>query len=279
MKAILIDITRCNGCFNCQLACKDEHVDNDWSPYAKPQPDLGHFWMRVHEVERGVVPKVKVAYVPKLCTQCENPRCEKVARNGAVYRRKDGIVIIDPEKSKGQREILESCPYGCIFWNQELDIPQKCTFCAHLLDQGWKEPRCVEACCTGAMIFGEYDQLKDIIHKRKAEILNSEFSLEPRVYYIGLPKRFVAGTVLCEKIGEPLENAKITLSNLSTRESITTKADNYGDFEYEGLETGGKFSLLIEKAGYQNKLIESVHTEKDVYLGEIFLLPKEQINS
>jgi len=275
MKAILIDITRCNGCFNCQLACKDEHVDNDWSPYAKPQPDMGQFWMRVNEVERGEVPKVKVSYIPKLCMQCENPPCEKVARDGAVYRRKDGIVIIDPEKSKGQREILESCPYGSIFWNEELDIPQKCTFCAHLLDQGWKEPRCVEACCTGAMIFGEVDQLKEIINRRKVEILNPEFGSKPRVYYIGLPKRFVAGTVLCEKIGEPLENAKITLSNLSTRESITTKADNYGDFEFEGLEIGGKFSILIEKAGYQNKLIEPVHIEKDVYLGEIFLLPKK----
>jgi Fe-S-cluster-containing hydrogenase component 2 len=226
-------------------------------------------------VERGVVPKVKVSYVPKLCMQCENPPCEKAARDGAVYRRKDGIVIIDPEKSNGQRKILESCPYGCIFWNEGLDIPQKCTSCAHLLDQGWKEPRCVEACCTGAMIFGEYDQLKDIINKRKGEILNPEFGSKPRVYYIGLPKRFVAGTVLCEKIGEPLENAKVTLSNLSTRESITTKVDNYGDFEYEGLEIGGKFSVLIEKAGYQTKLVEPVHTEKDVYLGEIFLLPKE----
>ena len=275
MKAMLIDITRCNGCFNCQIACKDEHVDNDWSPYAKPQPDMGHFWMRVNEVERGEVPKVKVSYIPKLCMQCENPPGEKVARDGAVYRRKDGIVIIDPEKTKGQREIPESCPYGCIFWNEELDIPQKCTFCAHLLDQGWKEPRCVEACCTGALLFGEYDQLKDIINKRNAEILNPELGLKPRVYYIGLPKRFVAGTALCEKIGEPLENAKITLSNLSTRESITTNADNYGDFEYEGLEIGAKFSVLIEKAGYQTKLIEPVHTEKDVYLGEIFLLPKE----
>jgi len=236
---------------------------------------MGQFWMRVNEVERGEVPKVKVSYIPKLCMQCENPPCEKVARDGAVYRRKDGIVIIDPKKSKGQRVILESCPYGSIFWNEELDIPQKCTFCAHLLDQGWKEPRCVEACCTGAMIFGEYDQLKEIINKRKAEILNPEFSLKPRVYYIGLPKRFVAGTVLCKKIGEPLENAKITLSNLSTQESITTQADNYGDFEFEGLEPGVKFSLLIKRTGYQNKLIEPIHTEKDVYLGEIFLELKE----
>jgi len=274
MKAILIDITRCNGCFNCQLACKDEHVDNDWPPYAKLQPDLGQFWMHVHEVERGTVPKVKVAYVPKPCMQCEKPRCEEAGRNGAVYKRKDGIVMIDPEKSKGQRQIVESCPYGCIFWNQALDIPQKCTSCAHLLDQGYKEPRCVEACCTGALMFGEYDQLKKVIKERKAEVLNPEFGLKPRVYYIGLPKKFIAGTVLCQKICEPLEDAQITLSNLSTLESITTRADNYGDFEYEGLETGTTFSVLIEKKGYQDKRIEPVRTEKDVYLGEIFLTPK-----
>ena len=31
----------CNGCYCCQIACKDEHVANDWMPYAKPQPDTG----------------------------------------------------------------------------------------------------------------------------------------------------------------------------------------------------------------------------------------------
>jgi hypothetical protein len=56
---------------------------------------------------------------------------------------------------------------------------------------------------------------------------------------------------------------------------MTTNADNYGDFEFEGVEIGGKFSVLIEKTGYQSKLIDPVHTEKDAYLGEIFLLPKE----
>jgi anaerobic selenocysteine-containing dehydrogenase len=35
---MVIDVTRCNGCYNCQIACKDEHVGNDWSPYSKPQP-------------------------------------------------------------------------------------------------------------------------------------------------------------------------------------------------------------------------------------------------
>ena len=40
-KVMVIDLSICNGCHNCQIACKDEHVANDWTPIAKPQPDTG----------------------------------------------------------------------------------------------------------------------------------------------------------------------------------------------------------------------------------------------
>ena len=45
MKVFAIDLSVCNGCYCCQIACKDEHVANDWTPYAKPQPDTGQFWI------------------------------------------------------------------------------------------------------------------------------------------------------------------------------------------------------------------------------------------
>jgi len=269
MKVMIIDITKCNGCFNCQIACKDEHVDNDWSPYAKPQPDMGHFWMHVNLVERGQYPKVKVAYIPKPCMQCEEVECMKDAPQGVVYKRQDGIVIIDPEKSRGQKQIVDNCPYGCIYWNEELGIPQKCTFCAHLLDQGViKEPRCVEACPTGALIFGEYDELKDIIKEKKAEVLHPEFGLKPRVYYIGLPKRFVAGTVIFGDTDECAENVNVTLIGQGNKKTI--KTNNYGDFEFEGLEAEQEFSVKVEHAGYAPKDF-NVQTRTDVYLGEIVL--------
>jgi Fe-S-cluster-containing dehydrogenase component len=66
-------------------------------------------------------------------------------------KRADGIVLIDPEKSVGQRSLVAACPYGAIWWNAEKNLPQKCTLCAHLLDTGWKAPRCVQACPTGAL--------------------------------------------------------------------------------------------------------------------------------
>jgi len=34
-KVLVIDISKYNGCYNCQIACKDEHCGNDWAPYAK----------------------------------------------------------------------------------------------------------------------------------------------------------------------------------------------------------------------------------------------------
>lgn len=77
-KVFIFDAAKCNGCRNCQLACKDEHVDNEWLPYAKPQPDTGQFWTSMEEIIRGQVPKVKVSYVMHRCQHCAStPPCHE----------------------------------------------------------------------------------------------------------------------------------------------------------------------------------------------------------
>lgn len=184
-KAFVLDIAKCSGCYCCQLACKDEHCNNDFTPIAKPQPDIGQFWIKVKDYENGSAPKVKVHYVPEMCNHCENPACVAAAKDGAVYQREDGLVIIDPEKSVGQKQIAEACPYGAIYWNEELNIPQKCTGCAHLLDNGYAKPRCVEMCPTEALVFGDEDELQDLIVG--ATVMQPETGLKPRVYYRNIP--------------------------------------------------------------------------------------------
>ena len=149
-KVFVYDHDKCNGCRNCQLACKDEHVDNEWAPWAKPQPDTGQFWTRVEERVRGQVPKVRVSYTVRMCQHCGDAPCMAAAPE-AVYRRDDGLVIVDPEKARGLRELVEACPYGAIYYNEGLDLPQKCTGCAHLVDAG-ELPHCVDVCPHGAPV-------------------------------------------------------------------------------------------------------------------------------
>jgi Fe-S-cluster-containing dehydrogenase component len=131
---IAINSARCMACYACFMACKDEHCGWD-TALSKSQPELGQYWMNIVEWERGDNERrVKTATVPTPCSHCDNPACMAAAENGAVYKRPDGIVIIDPEKSKGQKQIVDACPVGAIFWNEEEQIPQKCTMCAELLD-------------------------------------------------------------------------------------------------------------------------------------------------
>ena len=271
MKVMVIDINKCNGCYNCQIACKDEHVGNDWSPIAKPQPDIGQFWMKVTDVVQGSVPKVRVRYMHDICQHCDEAPCIPACKSQAIYKREDGIVIIDPEKCTGSRNCIDACPYDVIYFNSDLNISQKCTMCAHLLDDGWEVPRCVDACPTEALKFGEEEELKEYI--AQAELLKPEAKAKPRVYYIGIPKRFVAGAVYDPEEDECTEGAIATLTDVKSKKKLSVKTDNYGDFWFEGLEVG-EYGLVIEKEGYYPQKVEKISTEKDVNLGDIKLYKK-----
>ncbi len=129
----------------------DEYVGNDWPGYSAPMPRHGHKWINILQKERGQIPMIDIAYVPTMCNHCDDAPCIKAAPKGAIKKRKDGIVIIDPEKAKGQKQLVEACPYGHIWWNEEQQLPQAWTFDAHLIDQGWQQTRGHQSCPTGAM--------------------------------------------------------------------------------------------------------------------------------
>ena len=135
---LFVDVAKCHNCRNCFIACKDEHVDNDYPGYAAPQPRHGHAWIDIRTRERGAAPMVDVAHVPVMCGHCTDAPCMKAAPD-AVSRRADGIVIIDPVKAKGRRDLVDACPYGAIHWNEERALPQAWIFDAHLLDRGWRQ--------------------------------------------------------------------------------------------------------------------------------------------
>jgi len=273
---LIIDIAKCHDCNNCFLSCKDEHCENDFPAYSAAQPRHGHRWIDIRRKERGQYPAVDVAYMPLTCMHCDDPDCMKAAENEAVYKREDGIVLIDPVKAKGQKALVDSCPYGVIWWNAELDLPQKCTFCAHLLDDGWTQPRCVQSCPTGAMEFIQIEDsnLESIIESEKLQVFHPEYKQEPRVYYKNFyrySRCFISGSVAIRDVNECAGGAKVTLKNSSGTIVDTAVTNNYGDFKIDDLEErSGQYSLEIDYPEYEKK-ISGVDLEESVHIGTIFL--------
>ncbi|MBN2239839.1 MAG: 4Fe-4S dicluster domain-containing protein [Dehalococcoidales bacterium] len=268
MKVFVIDIARCNGCYNCQIACKDEHAGNDWLPYAKAQPEAGQFWLKLEEFVKGTVPKVTMHYQPVLCAHCDGAPCMKACTvEGAIYKREDGLVIIDPAKCNGCKACVSACPSHVIYFNDEYNIAQKCTGCAHLLDNGWEVPRCVDACPTECLKFGEASEFREMI--QQAEPACSGTEGEPRLYYMNTPGKFITGTVYDPVAGEVVSGATCRLSDEGNGSEIITGTDGFGDFWFKDLEEN-YFSLKIENDG-KSVQVTSIDTKQDVNLGDIAL--------
>jgi len=263
---IAVNSQRCMGCWCCFTACKDEHCGFA-SKLSAAQPMMGQKWIDVREWERGDNSRrVKSASVPTLCAHCKDPACLKASKGGAVYKRDDGLVIIDPEKSKGQKAIVDACPIKVVFWNEELQIPQKCTGCAELLDDkeylaylgdpALKQPRCVEACPNQAMYFGDLDDpnsdIAKIVASERATQLEPLEGQETTVKWLNVPTIFLAGTVYQPKeLDEVLVGAKVKLTCKETGETWETETNYFGDWEVEWLPKDKTISIVIEAEGYK----------------------------
>ena len=276
---IAINSARCMACYACFMACKDEHCGWD-TALSKAQPELGQYWMNIVEWERGDNPRhVKTATVPTPCSHCDNPACVKAAKDGAAYKREDGIVIIDPEKAVGQKQIADACPVGAVYWNAELDIPQKCTMCAELLDDpdypGF-EPRCVEACPNQALVFGDLadpeSNISKLIAANEVTQLECLGDMGSSVVHLNIPKRFLAGTVAYpEELEEVCIGAKVKLTNEATGETYETETNWAGDWDVEGLPKNAKFTVDICFDGFKPVKYEGQSTEHDHYVGITYL--------
>lgn len=264
-KVFLIDIAKCNGCYSCQIACKDEHCETDWRPYAAPQPETGQFWMRIKEKERGQVPVVRVAYTPTLCAHCADAPCAAACPVGAYQRREDGLLVLDPEKCVGCGKCVKTCPTGAIFYNEELHIAQKCTGCAHLLDNGWSVPRCVDVCAHEAILFKEESEFGDLL--KDATVQEELAGFGPKVYYLNVPKRFVAGCAVDFEADEVVIGATVKLMD-GDAVVAEMKTDEMGDFKFDQVEPLD-YTVVIEAAGYKPTVVGADAREEDLYVGDL----------
>ena len=198
---MVLDLERCIGCHACSIACK---IENSTPP--------GVFWSRVFQLEDGIYPEVRRAYIPRLCMHCENPACVKVCPTTATYKDSQGFVRVDEDKCLGCKACMTACPYhvryfndGSSYFNKRMPDPwgetgevhregtvAKCNFCRHRVSERL-DPACVVSCPTEARIFGDLEdpdsESSKLIKRRKNFQLKPELNLRPSVYYL-LPKGF-----------------------------------------------------------------------------------------
>lgn len=272
---LVIDVAKCFGCNACAVACHDEYYDNDFPGYSASMAKHGQRWIDILQREKGQVPMVEVAYLPVTCNHCDDAPCVKAARDGAITKRSDGIVIIDPVKAKGQRQLVGACPYGAIYWNEEQQLPQAWPFDAHLLDQGWTRTRASQVCPTQAIrtVHAEDEDMRKMVEEEKLEVLHPEYKTRPRVYYKNLDrylKAFVGGSVagVIDGVTECVEGARVRLHR-GERVIGETRSDAYGDFKFQGLEeNSGAYRVEIADPRFATKAVE-VKLGQSTYLGTI----------
>ena len=209
---MVIDLTKCIGCWACVMACKQEHF--------LPR---GVFWARIVTAETGTFPKVNEQLLPTVCNQCQEAPCVEVCPSGATDKREDGIVFVDYDKCVGCRSCVIACPYqhrtfllkleeynkgqgyteleliGQEMYPLEKGTVVKCNFCMEKIDMGIGKglkpgvdrdatPACVVACPTKSRYFGDLDNPDDgigaLIREKKGFQLRPEFGTNPSVYYL-----------------------------------------------------------------------------------------------
>lgn len=251
---MVFDVNKCMGCYTCMLSCKDEHVGNDWLPYTYRQCKKDQKWIVMERKERGVSPRVDLAYRPTLCNHCDNPPCAKNSPE-CVSKREDGIVLLHPHKAKDNKALVDACPFGAISWNEEIGAAQKCTFCAHLIDDGWKEPRCVQSCPLRAlkaikMEDAEFEKLAS----KKGFVSIAPKSVGPRIWYKNLHrvnKCMIAGEIAYDYNGDDTcaEDVMVFLKKDGEVVGKTTTS-TFGEFVFDHIEPdSGRYEIESELPG------------------------------
>lgn len=137
----------CCGCHTCEVACKQEH-------------GLGAGPRLIRVIEKSP------DFVPLYCHHCADAPCKKACPVEAIYRNKEGVVLIEEEECIGCKECVEACPFGAMQFDSRKERAVKCDLCLERLRNG-NDPACVKVCPTQCIVFGDVETLLD----QKAEIV------------------------------------------------------------------------------------------------------------
>jgi len=162
-EAILYDATKCIACRACQVACKQwneleaEETTNRGS-YENP-PDLSaSTWNKIRFIETEREGELNWLFARRACMHCTEASCAQVCPTGAISHDKGGFVIIDQGWCIGCGYCVLACPFHVPHKDESSGTARKCTSCIDRRSNGL-EPACVKTCPTGALKYGDREQL------------------------------------------------------------------------------------------------------------------------
>jgi len=159
MKTVFVNPERCVGCKQCEIACAVEHSRSKnlyQAVFEQPKPQS-----RMH-----VVPGLYLSTsFPNKCRHCDPAPCVSVCPTGAISRDAElGTVVIDGYKCITCAMCAMVCPFDVLTFYPSTTIKLdktvaiKCDHCPDRQSQG-RVPACVETCKTGALVFGDINEL------------------------------------------------------------------------------------------------------------------------
>ena len=206
------NISKCKGYLDCIKGCVEENNQDRASEMQ---------YIRIHEHKKGSalfhhsnsdffhqVPKDDHFYIGSQCFHCDNPPCTKACPVEATWKEKDGLVVVDYDWCIGCRYCMAACPYDGRRFNwrtpkiakeevirtqhylgnrlRKKGVMEKCTFCIQRSREG-KNPACVEACTTGARVFGNLldkdSEIRWILKNKKVFRLKEDLGTEPKFWF------------------------------------------------------------------------------------------------
>ncbi len=181
-KSFFIDTTRCTACRGCQAACKQwnqnpAETTTQHGSYQNP-PDLSADTFKLVRFSEESAPGKDPAwyFFPDQCRHCLYPLCklaaDKVAPGSVTLDNRTRAVIFNPEVKmtpEAFKEVREICPFDIPRYDEKRGGMSKCTMCIDRIRTGLL-PACVQACPTGAMNFGDRDDVLRMARKRLGEV-------------------------------------------------------------------------------------------------------------
>lgn len=167
-KGLLIDVTKCIGCFSCVEACR---VQNGL-------PEGGG--KKLSAVSYTALEDHEGLYVRRLCMHCKEPACASACPVSALYKTELGPVAYNPSICLGCRYCMVACPFGVpkYEWDKAIPRVRKCVMCIDRIKEG-KPTACSEACPAGATIFGDRE---DLLREARSRITSNPGGYIEHIY-------------------------------------------------------------------------------------------------